>query len=127
MNTQRGNSHKGLGEPAEPDTNTHQEIGTAPRDERGAVFSPGPSAVAHQSGRTARRARRLRKLVVTKQAAFAARLAHVGYKTASESGALIVASRQRTWHLGGRANGHAPPPGQAWERSGPVRTTQAIE
>ena len=45
------------------------------------------------------------------------------YKVSGESGALRVRSKVRTWHLGGRANGHAPPPGQAWDRSGPTYVT----
>lgn len=42
------------------------------------------------------------------------------YKVSSESGALRVRSKVRTWHLGGRANGHAPPPGRGWDKSGPT-------
>lgn len=42
------------------------------------------------------------------------------YKVSGETGALKVPSKVRTWHLGGRANGHRPPPGQGWERSGPA-------
>ena len=34
------------------------------------------------------------------------------YKVSGETGALKVPSKVRTWHLGGRANGHAPPPGR---------------
>ena len=45
------------------------------------------------------------------------------YKVSSESGALKVRSKVRTWHLGGRANGHAPPPGQGWDRSGGAYVT----
>ncbi len=45
------------------------------------------------------------------------------YKVSSESGALKVHSRVRTWHLGGRANGHAPKPGQRWDRTGPTYVT----
>ncbi len=45
------------------------------------------------------------------------------YKVSSETGALKVPSRMRTWHLGGRANGHAPPPGQGWDRSGATYVT----
>ena len=127
MNIRRGDSHQGSRGSAPPDTAIHQEIGTAPRDERGAVFSPKPTENAPQGGRAARRARRSRQFVSKKQAALAARLARVGYKTASESGALVVHSKGRTWHVGGRANGHAPPPGRAWDRSGPVRRTQATE
>jgi hypothetical protein len=42
------------------------------------------------------------------------------YKVSSESGALRVHSRVRTWHMGNRKNGHAPPLGQGWDRSGPA-------
>ena len=46
------------------------------------------------------------------------------YKVSGETGALKVPSKVRTWHLGGRANGHAPPPGQGWDRSGPTYLTE---
>ncbi|MBI2171478.1 MAG: hypothetical protein HYU30_05590 [Chloroflexi bacterium] len=42
------------------------------------------------------------------------------YRVSGESGALRIRGKGRTWHQGGRANGHAPPPGQGWERSGPT-------
>ncbi|MBI4202529.1 MAG: hypothetical protein HY532_05390 [Chloroflexi bacterium] len=45
-------------------------------------------------------------------------------KVSSESGALRVHSRVRTWHLDNRKNGHAPPPGQRWDRSGPTYKVQ---
>lgn len=70
--------------------------------------------------RRERRAIRLRGLVTAKEARLAARLARLDYKVSGESGALKVPSRMRTWHLGGRANGHAPPPGESWDRSGPT-------
>lgn len=44
------------------------------------------------------------------------------YKVSGESGALRVRSKVRTWHLNNRANGHRPPPGQGWDRSGPAHT-----
>ena len=47
------------------------------------------------------------------------------YKVSGETGALKVKSKMRTWHLGGRANGHRPPPGQGWNRSGPARVVRA--
>ena len=47
------------------------------------------------------------------------------YKVSGESGALKVPSKVRTWHLNNRANGHAPPPGQAWDRSGPAYVVAA--
>ena len=40
------------------------------------------------------------------------------YKVSGGSGAQRVPSKVSTWHLGGRANGHAPPPGQGWDGSG---------
>ncbi len=46
------------------------------------------------------------------------------YKVSGETGALKVPSKVRTWHLGGRANGHAPPPGQGWDGSGPTYLTE---
>ncbi len=127
MKIMRGGSDESYRGPDVPDTATPKEIETAPRSLRGAIFLDKPAVSAPQGGRTTRRALRLRKMVTKKQAALAARLARVGYKTASESGALVVHSKERTWHHGGRANGHAPPPGATWDRSGPVRTTQAKE
>ena len=52
-----------------------------------------------------------------------ARLARLDYKTSGEIGAMRVPTKARTWHQGGRANGHAPPPGQGWERSGATYVT----
>ena len=49
----------------------------------------------------------------------------LGYKVSSESGALKVHSLIKTWHLGGRANGHMPPPGRSWDRSGPAYKVEA--
>ena len=43
------------------------------------------------------------------------------YKVSGETGALRVRGKARTWHLDGRANGHAPPPGHGWDRSGLTR------
>ena len=73
------------------------------------------------STRRERRAKRRRGFLSARDGRIAARLARVDYKLPGETGALRVPSRVRTWHLGGRANGHAPPPGRGWERSGPVR------
>ena len=73
--------------------------------------------------RRERRARRHRGCVTAKEARLAARLARLDYKTSGETGAMRVPSKGHTWHLGGRANGHAPPPGQGWERSGPTYVT----
>ena len=74
--------------------------------------------------RQERRAQRLRRFVTDREARLAARLARLDYRTTGESGALKVPSRQRTWHLGGRLNGHRPPPGQPWDRSGPAYVTE---
>ena len=46
------------------------------------------------------------------------------YRVGGETGALKVRSKVRTWHLGGRANGHTPPPGQGWDRSGPAHMVE---
>lgn len=42
------------------------------------------------------------------------------YKVSGETGALKVPSKVRTWRLNNRANGHRPPPGRGWDRSGPA-------
>lgn len=70
--------------------------------------------------RQERRAQRQRRFVTDKEARLAARLARLDYRTTGESGALKVPSKGRTWHMGGRLNGHRPPPGQPWDRSGPT-------
>ena len=75
--------------------------------------------------RRERRAERQRRFVTGKDARLAARLAHLDYKVTGETGALKVRSKVRTWHLGGRANGHAPPPGQGWDRSGQAHVVKA--
>ena len=73
------------------------------------------------STRQERRAKRQRSLLSARDGRIAARLARVDYKVPGETGALRVPSRVRTWHLGGRLNGHAPPPGRTWDRAGPTR------
>ena len=74
-----------------------------------------------------RRARRLARFVTAREARLAARLARVDYKTSGETGAMRVPSRMPTWHLGGRLNGHTPPPGQGWDRSGPTYVVEINE
>ena len=73
--------------------------------------------------RRERRARRHRRFVTDKEARLAARLARLDYKTSGETGTLKPPTKGRIWYLGNRKNGHAPPPGQAWERSGPTYVT----
>ena len=99
--------------------------------------------------RRERRAERQRRYEATKEARLAERLDYrlsseskarermdyegilpgwlrpLGYKLSSESGALKVHSRIKTWHLGGRANAHMPPPGRGWDRSGPAHKVEA--
>ncbi len=75
--------------------------------------------------RRERRARRQRRFVTVREAQLAARLARMGYKVSNESGALRVPSKMRTWYQGNRKSAHQPPPGQAWERSGPAYVTAA--
>ena len=75
--------------------------------------------------RLQRRSLRLQRFVTVKQARLAARLARVDYKVSNESGALKVPSKVRTWHLNGRINGHAPPPGLAWDRAGRAYLVEA--
>ena len=70
--------------------------------------------------RRERRAMRLRRFVTAQEARLAARLARLDYKTAGESGALKPPTRGRTWHKGGRLNGHRPQSGHGWSRSGPA-------
>lgn len=104
--------------------------------------------------RRERRAGRQRGFVMAKEACLAARSAHLecqaageggglrevhyeaclpgwlrplDYKVSGETGALKVPSKVRTWHLGDRVNGHAPPPGQGWDRSGPTYVTGICE
>ncbi len=75
--------------------------------------------------RTERRARRRLWSVTTRQAREAARLARLDYKVSGETGAMRVPTKGRTWHKGNRRNGHAPPPGQGWDRSGPTYVVEA--
>jgi hypothetical protein len=70
--------------------------------------------------RQERRATRLQRLVTAREPRLASWLAHLDYKVSGESGALKVPGKVRTWHLNNRKNGHQPPPGQSWDRSGPV-------
>ena len=67
--------------------------------------------------RRERRTIRQRRFVTAREAALAARLARLDYKVSGETGALRPPTKGRTWHKGGRLNAHAPPTGQAWERS----------
>jgi hypothetical protein len=71
---------------------------------------------------TRRERRTIRRLgfITAKEARLAARLARLDYKVSGETGAMRVPTKARTWHLGNRLNGHAPPPGQGWSRSGPA-------
>ena len=75
--------------------------------------------------RTERRAHRRLWSVTTRQARQAARLARLDYKVSGETGAMRVPAKGRTWHKGNRRNGHAPPPGQGWDRSGPTYVVEA--
>ena len=73
-----------------------------------------------------RRAERQRRFVTAREARLAARLARLDYKTSGETGALRVPSKATTWYRGNRKNAHAPPPGQAWDRSGPTYFVEAV-
>jgi hypothetical protein len=75
--------------------------------------------------RQQRRAIRLQRFTLAKEARLATWLAHLDYRVSGESGALKVPGKVRTWHLNGRANGHQPPPGQSWDRSEPVHVVTA--
>jgi hypothetical protein len=77
--------------------------------------------------RQERRAKRLRRFVTTREARLAAHLARLDYKVSGETGVMRVPSRVRTWHLGNRLNGHVPPPGQKWDRSGPAYVVETAE
>ncbi len=79
----------------------------------GSPESPRPT-------RGQRRAKRRRSFLAAKDGRIAAQLARVGYKIASESGALTTPSKRQVWHRNGRLNGHAPPPGRPWDRAGPT-------
>ena len=70
--------------------------------------------------RKERRARRQRGFVTRKEARLAARLARLDYKVTNESGTLTMLSHSLTWHLANRPNWAAPPPGRAWDRTGPT-------
>jgi hypothetical protein len=69
--------------------------------------------------RSERRAKRQKRFVTAKEARLAARLAKLDYRV-TDNGALKPPTKGRTWHLGNRLNGHAPPPGRDWDRSGPT-------
>ena len=75
--------------------------------------------------RRERRAVRQLRFVTTREASLAARLAHLDYKVSGETGAMRVPTKGRTWHKGNRRNGHAPPPGQGWDRSGAIYVVEA--
>ena len=77
--------------------------------------------------RRERRAIRQRRLVTTREARLAAWLTRLDYKVSGETGAMRVPTKGRTWHLGGRLNGHAPPPGRGWDRSGQTYVVEAGE
>ena len=68
--------------------------------------------------RDERRAIRRLRFVTAREARMAARLARLDYKVSGETGAMRVPTKSRTWHQGGRLNGHVPPPGLGWERYG---------
>ena len=69
--------------------------------------------------RRERRAERQRRLVTKSEARWAARVARLDYRV-TENGALKPPTKGRTWHQGNRGNGHRPPPGRGWDRSGPA-------
>ena len=75
--------------------------------------------------RRERRTERRRRLVTAREARQAAWLARLDYKVSGETGAMKVPVKGRTWHKGNRANGHAPPPGRSWDRSGPTYVVEA--
>jgi hypothetical protein len=64
------------------------------------------------------RARRRGRAVTAWEARLAARMAKLDYKVSGETGAMRVPTKARTWYRGGRLNGHAPPSGRDWDRSG---------
>ena len=90
-------------------------------NEREVFLNPRANAGDARMTRRQRRARRARGHLSARDGRIAARLARLDYKIASESGALTPPSKQRVWHLNGRLNGHAPPPGRSWDRAGPAR------
>ena len=91
-------------------------------NERGVFLNPPARAGGPRITRRQRRARRHYGHLSAKDGRIAARLARLDYKIAGESGALTPPSKTRVWHLNGRLNGHAPPPGRGWDRAGPART-----
>ena len=72
-----------------------------------------------------RRAKRRGRSVTAKEARLAARLARLDYKVSGETGAMRVPTKGRVWHKNNRPNGHAPPPGRVWDRSGPTYVVEA--
>ena len=76
--------------------------------------------------RRERRALRQQKFVADKEARLAARLAHLDYKVANESGALRVSTHSLTWHLAKRANWAKPRGGPGWDRSGPTYVVEGL-
>ena len=75
--------------------------------------------------RSERRAQRRRWSVTAREARLAARLARLDYKVSGETGAMRVPTKGRVRHRGNRPNGHAPPLGRAWDRSGPTYVIEA--
>ena len=75
--------------------------------------------------RQERRTVRRRRFVTAREAREAVRLARLDYKVSGETGAMKVPTKGRTWHKGNRANGHKPPPGRPWDRSGPTYVIEA--
>ena len=90
-------------------------------DRRGTGRRSNPMTSTRQERRTMRR----RRFVTVREAREAAWLAHLDYKVSGETGALKVPAKGRTWHKGNRANGHKPPPGRPWSRSGPAYLVEA--
>ena len=74
-----------------------------------------------------RRARRLKKLTLAREAYEAALRARLAHRVAGESGALRVFSHSLSWHRAKSPNITIPPAGQEWGRSGPVRVVQDPE
>ena len=74
-----------------------------------------------------RRAIRQLRFVTAKEARLAARLARLDYKVSGETGAMKVPSKATTWYQGNRLNGHAPPPGRGWDRSGSTYVAGILE
>ena len=97
-------------------------ISTGPlADEREVFLNPPAHAGSPPTTRGPRRAKRRRSFLAAKDGRVAAQLARVDYKIANDSGALTPPQKTRLWHRNGRLNGHAPPPGRAWDRAGPTR------